>query len=70
MGLRVYDDDDDERGEVRKWRRKELEEERDYYNAYYFGYANLPTCKEVRHLRYMQCRHWILAQKKDYHKRT
>lgn len=40
----------------RNERRKELEAERDYYNAYYFGYANLPTTKEARHIDYMKHR--------------
>lgn len=66
MGLRVYESEK-ERREVRKWRRKELEEYRDWYNAYYFGYANLPTCKEARHLRYMENRDRILAYMKRYY---
>ena len=40
----------------RNERRKELDAQRDYYNAYYFGYANLPTCKEARHIHYMRYR--------------
>ena len=40
----------------RNERRKELEEYRDRYNAYYFGYANIPTSKEARHLHYMKYR--------------
>jgi len=52
----------------RNERRKELESERDYYNAYYYGYANLPTCKQARHLYYMQYRDSVLAyMKRRYH---
>jgi hypothetical protein len=45
-------------------RRKENEAYRDRFNAYYFGYANLPTCKEARHLYYMKYRDSVLAYMK------
>ena len=31
-------------------RRKENEAYRDRFNAYYFGYANLPTCKDFKQI--------------------
>lgn len=41
---------------------------RDYYNSYYFGYANLPDTKERRKIWRENNKEWIKTYRKIYYK--